>query len=194
MRPSRLSCAALAVALATTPAGAAGGLMDHETDFCALRAYGAAHLKAHPDQTVSGLAIFALKGWNISTGRDLPYSEPTIGLSVTANGRLFDPQPLFCTDYDEDLPEAQRAPRAHYCRTVCGKGALRLTVDGDTLTVKAFDFPAQCDLPALDGRGDRTFVLKRTAMSECAVPPTWPRDEAGMEALRRAHRATFGIE
>ncbi len=193
MRSSLIITAVAALALSVGSASGFGGLMDHETDFCAQRRYGEAHLKAHPTQTVSGLSIFALKGWNISTGRDLPYSEPTIGLSVTANGRLYDTRPLFCTDFDEDVPEALRAPRAHYCRTVCG-GTLRITVDGDTLTAKAFDFPRHCDLPALDGAGDRTFVLKRAPMSSCAVPKDWPRDEAGMEAMRLKTRRAFGIE
>jgi hypothetical protein len=194
IRPMRAPLAVLLVSLATTAPAAAGGPMDYETDFCTRRSYGEAHMKAHPDQTVSGMSVFALKGWNISTGRDLPYSEPTVALTVTANGRLHDPQPLFCTDFDEDVPEARRAPRAHHCHTACGTGTLRLTVEGDTVTVKAFDFPANCDLPALDGGGDRTFVLKRAAMSECAVPKSWPRDEAGMAALRTKIRKAFGVE
>jgi len=187
--------AALPILLAlAAPVSADGGLMDYETDFCARRTYGAAHLAAHPGQTVSGLAIFALKGWNISTGRDLPYSDPTIALAVTANGRRFDTRPLFCTDYDEDVAEERRAPHAHYCRTVCGGGLLRLTTAGDTLTAKAFDFPAHCGLPALDGPGDRTFVLQRAPMSECAVPKSWPRDERAMDDFRRAERKAFGVE
>ena len=189
----RLAVVFLALPLFAGPAVADGGLMDYDTDFCALRAYGGAHLKGHPTQTVSGLAIFALKGWNRAGGRDLPYREPTIGLSVTAAGRPWGTQPLFCTDYDEDVPEAQRAPGAHYCAPVCG-GRLRITVSGDTLTATAFDMPRRCDLPALDGGGDRTFVLKRAAMSACAVPGDWPRDEAGMEALRQKTRKAFGIE
>lgn len=191
----RATTLALFLGLSAMPAAAeaAGGLMDYDTDFCARRAYGEAHLKAHPTQTVSGLSIFALKGWNRAAGRDLPYLDPTVGLSVTAGGRPWATQPLFCTDYDEDVPEAQRAPRAYYCAPVCG-GRLRITVDGDTLTATAFDMPRRCALPALDGAGDRIFVLKRAPMAECAVPKEWPRDEAGMEAFRLKKREAFAVE
>lgn len=180
--------------LAITSAAAAGGLMDYDTDFCALRAYGEAHMASHPSQTVTGLSISAPKGWNVLAGRDLPYMEPTVALSVTARGRLWDTQLLTCTDYDEDIPERQRADRAHYCRTLCGLGLLRLEVKGDTLTVTALSFPPNCDLPALDRAGDRVFVLKRATPRECGLPPGWPRDEAGLAALKAKMRKAFALD
>ena len=196
MRP-RFTAALLALPLLALPcatAATAGGLMDHDTDFCAKRTYGEAHLKDHPTQTVTGISISSKKGWNVAVGRDLPYREPTIMLSVTTWERLWDTQLLTCTDYDEDVPATLRAPGAFYCSTLCRGGTVRIVVTGDTLTLTAPDFPRHCDLPALDGKGDRVFVLKRAPVETCAFPPDWPRDEAGLAALKAKMRKAFSVE
>ena len=115
-------------------------------------------------------------------------------LSVTTSERLWDTQLLTCTDHDEDVPAALRAPGAFHCTTICRGGKLRIVVAGDTLTLTAPDFPRHCDLPALDGNGDRVFVLKRAPVETCAFPPGWPRDEAGLEVLKAKMRKAFAVE
>lgn len=198
---TRILAASLALAVlgpaSTGPARAAesaspkSALMAYETAFCAQRRYDAKHLAAHRKQTVEAIAVAASAGWNIAVGRDLPYSEPTVLLQVKLRGKPPTWTLLSCSDYDEDQPDDRKAPGAQFCASVCGGGILRITVAGSKLTLRSYEFEAQCGVPGLDGPDDRVFVLDETPTSACALPKGLPTDEKGVEDAREKLRAEY---
>ena len=189
-----LAVAALAVLALAAPACAAGGPMAYDTDFCLARDYPADHLRAHPDQTVAAISVMARAGWNVHGGRDLPYMDPTVALTVATRGGPPRTLLLACTDYDEDRAEPERAPGAYYCVSPCGRGMLRITVAGDRATLRSFGFAAQCGLPSLDGAGDRVFALAAAPMRACPDARGLPDSEAAVERWRAEARRRFGID
>lgn len=157
-------------------------LLPFDAGACFVRDYDAAHRAKHPAQRIAGLQLGMRAGWNVGEGRDRPYHELFVSLTVaTRDGEAWSTLG-YCSDYEASNESG--APPGLACDLPCNGDRFRLqAVDADTLLLSSDGLRARCDAERIDDADSTAFRLLRRPDEACIRLGQLPAAEAQIQAL-----------